>query len=59
MCVCVLSQVEAVKDVLAQLPSENLALIRVMVELLKQVSVHVLACVHVCARDVTLQTDTV
>ena len=38
---------DAVKDVLSQLPSENLALIRVIVELLRQVSN--MACVCVCA----------
>ena len=45
---CILSQVESVKDVLSQLPSENLALIRVIVELLKQVSCPSGMCVCVC-----------
>ena len=45
----VLSQVDAVKDILSQIPSENLALIRVVVELLKQVS-KLCVCVCVCVR---------
>ena len=45
---CVLSQVDAVKDILSQLPSENLALIRVIVELLKQVSSLTMLCVYLC-----------
>ena len=46
-----LSQVDSVKDVLSQLPSENLALIRVIVELLKQVSkfcIMIVSVWHVC-----------